>query len=49
MAVQTPAGSVADAEFFNESGVAQSAPEQILNCFPMTRELQLVKGGGLLE
>src|SRR5215472_4930616 len=49
MAVQTPAGSVADTEFFNEGGVAQSAPEQILHRFLMTGELQLGKGGGLLE
>jgi len=49
MAVQTPAGSVADTEFFNEGGVVQSAPLQILHRFRMTVELQLVKGGGLLQ
>jgi len=49
MAVQSPAGSVADTQFFNEGGVVQSVPVQILNRFRMTVELQLVKGGGLLE
>ena len=49
MAVQTPAGSVADAQVFNEGGVAQSTSEQILNRFPMPVELQTVKGGGFFE
>jgi hypothetical protein len=49
MAVLTPAGGVADGSFFQEGGVAQSAPLEILNRFPMTVELQLVKGAGLLE
>ena len=49
MAVQIPTRSVADAQFFHQDGVAQSAPEQILKRFRMTVELQLVKGGGLLE
>ena len=49
MAVQTPAGSVADAQFFQEGGVAQSTSEQILNRFPMPVELQTVKGGGFFE
>ena len=48
-AVQTPAGSVADAQFFQEGGVAQSTSEQILNRFPMPVELQTVKGGGFFE
>jgi len=49
MTPQVPAGSIADAEFFDERGIPQSTLCKILHCFRMAVELQLIKGGGLCQ
>jgi hypothetical protein len=49
MTPQVPAGSIANADFFEERGIPQSTLCKILHCFRMPVELQLIKGGGLRQ
>ena len=49
MMPQISAGSIADAEFFDEGGIAQSALLQILDRFGMAMELELIESGGLRQ
>jgi hypothetical protein len=49
VAAQNTTGCVANAEFLNEGGIAQSTFLEILHGFRMAVELELVKGGGLFQ
>ena len=49
MAPQVSAGSIADAEFFEEGGVVQSALLEIVDRFRMPVELELVEGRRLFQ
>ena len=40
---------VANAEFFNQSGIVHPALGQILNAFRITMQFELIEGGGVLE
>src|SRR5437773_4703351 len=45
----TDGGSIADAQFFDEAGIAQPTSLEILYGFGMAVELQLVKGSGFSQ
>src|SRR5260370_15256093 len=49
MTPEVSASSVTDAELLDQGGVTQAAVLQIACCFRMVMELELVKGGGLLQ
>ena len=49
MAPQVSAGSITDAEFFDDGGIVQSALLQIADRFRMAVELELIEGGRLLQ
>ena len=49
MAPQVSAGSITDAEFFDQGGIVQSALFQISGRFRMTMELKLIEGERLLQ
>ena len=49
MPPQVPAGSITDAEFLDQGGIAQSAVLQIACRFRMAVELELIEGGRLLQ
>ena len=49
MASQISAGSITNAEFFDQGGIVQSAVGHIASGFRMVMELELVKGGCLLQ
>ena len=49
MPTQAPTGGVADAQFFDQGGIVQSALFQIVQRLGVAIELLLIKSGGLLE
>ena len=49
MTPQVSAGSITDAEFLDQGGIVQSALLQIARRFRMAVELELIKGGRLLQ
>ena len=49
MTMQVSTGRVADAQLFDQGGIAQPALFQILHRLPMPVQLQLVEAGGLLH
>src|SRR5258708_1526870 len=49
MTPQSSAGCIADAEFLDEVVVAQAPPNQILYCFRMAMQCELVKSGGAFQ
>ena len=49
MPTQAPTGGVADAQFFDQGGIVQSALFQIVQRLGAAMELLLIKSGGLLE
>src|SRR5260370_11607522 len=49
MTPEVSASSVTDAELLDQGGVTQAAGRQLACCFRIVMELELVKGGGLLQ
>ena len=49
MPAQVPAGGVANAQFFDQDGIAQSALLEIAQCLGVAMELLLIESGGLLQ
>src|ERR1700692_2003754 len=49
MRAQVATARVANAEFFNQSGIVHPTLGQILNAFRITMQFELIKGGGVLE
>ena len=49
MTSQVSAGSITDAEFLDQSGIAHSAALQIVCSLRMTVQLKLIKSGRLLQ
>ncbi len=49
MSAQTPARSIADSQFFDQSRIAQSSLLKIVQCLGIAIELLLIESGGSLE
>ena len=49
MRAQFSVHGIADAQFFNDAGIAQSTLQQVLHGFGMTGQLELIESRGVLE
>jgi hypothetical protein len=49
MSAQVSAARIADAEFLDQGGVAQSTLRQVVNAFRMAVQFEVIKTRGVLE